>query len=133
MVRGVILGLSNMDYFLLMQHNIFFLSLQLMIPVAFFFCTVGFFFSTVIRNGHGAGMVVILLALIAWFVQGSSSDNAAAVVWSVFFNPFNIPNSTSQLAWDLFVAHNRTHLLVASVIDILWGLLYLQKRELFIK
>jgi hypothetical protein len=132
MVWGVILGLSLLDYFMLLQHNIFFLSLQLMVPVAFF-GTVGFFFSTVIRNGHGAAVVVILLALIAWFVQGIASEKAAAVVWSVFFNPFDMPDGTSQLAWDLSVARNRTYLLVASVLAVLWGLLNLQKRERFMK
>jgi hypothetical protein len=132
MVWGVILGLSILDYFLLLQHNIFFLSLQLMVPVAFF-GTVGFFFSTVIRNGHGAAVVVIILALIAWLVQGISSENGVTVVWSVFFNPFDIPDGTSQLAWDLSVTRNRTYLLVASVIAVLWGLLNLQKRERFMK
>lgn len=132
MVWGVILSLSLMDYFLLMQHNILHLSLQLMIAVTFF-GTMGFFFSTIIRNGHGAAVVVIILALIAWFVQGRTSDNGLAVVWSVFFNPFAMPDGTSQLAWDLSVARNRTYMLVASVIAILWGLLNLQKRERFMR
>jgi hypothetical protein len=132
MVWGVILSLSLMDYFLLMQHNIFYLSLQLMIPVTFF-GTMGFFFSTIIRNGHGAAVVVILLALVAWFLHGAFTQNPSAVIWSVFFNPFDMPDGTSNLVWDQSVARNRTYMLVASVIAVLWGLLNLQKRERFMR
>jgi hypothetical protein len=131
MVWGVILLLAFSDFFILLRHNIFTLSVQLMVPVTFF-GAVGFFFSTIIRNGHGAAVVVVLLALIAWFM-GIISDNLSVSVWSVFFNPFDIPSNTSSVVWDLSVTRNRTYILVISVVAILWGMLNLQKREKFMR
>ena len=131
MVWGVILVLSFLDYFILLRHNMFVLSLQLMVPVIFF-GTVGFFFSTVIRNGHGAAVVVVILALTAWFME-ILTDSISMSVWSVFFNPFDMPSNTSTVVWDLAVVRNRTYMMIVSVVAVLWGLLNLQKREKFMR
>lgn len=130
MVWGVVLGLSFLDYFILLRHNIFHLSLQLMVPVMFF-GTIGFFFSTMVRNGHGAAVVVILLGLIAWFIEGASDESI--VVWSVFFNPFDRPADTSNVVWELSITRNRTFMLIVSLVAVLWGLLNLQQREKFMR
>lgn len=131
MVWAVILLLSVMDNFVLLRHNSLALSLQLMVPVTFF-GTVGFFFSTIIRNGHGAAVVVIILAIIAWFLEILSNE-LSVMTWSVFFNPFDMPSDTSSVVWDLAVVRNRTFLLVVSSVCILWGLLNLQQREKFMR
>jgi hypothetical protein len=131
MVWCVILVLAFFDFFILLRHNILALSVQLMVPVTFF-GAVGFLFSTIIRNGHGAAVVVVLLALIAWFT-GLLSDNLSVSVWSVFFNPFDIPADTSSVVWNLSVTRNRTYILVVSVVSILWGVLNLQRREKFMR
>lgn len=131
MVWCVILLLSFLDYFILLRHNIFVLSVQLMVPVIFF-GTLGFFFSTVVRNGHGAAVVVIVLAVIAWFLE-ILSDSLSVWVWSVFFNPFDMPSDTSTVVWDLAVTRNRIYLMVVSVVALLWGLLNLQRREKFMR
>ncbi|WP_462319062.1 hypothetical protein [Marinilabilia sp.] len=132
MVWGVLLILSFLDFFILLRHNSFILSLQLMVPVTFF-GTVGFFFSTIIRNGHGAAVVVVILALIAWFMELLTNNNLSFAVWSVFFNPFDMPSDTSTVVWELSVVRNRTYMLIVSVVAVLWGLLNLQKREKFMK
>lgn len=131
MVWGVILILSLLDYFILLQHNIFQLSIQLMVPITFF-GTIGFFFSTIIRNGHGAAVVVILIALGAWFLEGVQNNESIAV-WSIFFNPFDRPADTSNVVWDLTVTRNRTYMLIVSVLAVMWGLLNLQKREKYMQ
>ncbi|PWD97626.1 hypothetical protein [Marinilabilia rubra] len=131
MVWGVLLILSFLDYFILLRHNSLRLSFQLMIPVTFF-GTVGFFFSTIIRNGHGAAVVVVILALIAWFME-LLTDNLSMAVWSVFFNPFDMPSDTSTVVWDLSVVRNRTYMMIVSAVALLWGLLNLQKREKFMR
>jgi len=131
MVWAVLLILSFLDYFILLRHNILKLSTQLMVPVTFF-GTIGFFFSTIIRNGHGTGVVVILIALGVWFLEASLSQTSS-MVWSIFFNPFDRPADMSNVVWELTVTRNRTYLLIASVIAVLWGLLNLQKREKFMK
>jgi hypothetical protein len=131
MVWGVILALSFLDYFILLRHNTFSLSLQLMVPVTFF-GTVGFFFSTVIRNGHGAAVIVIILGLIAWFLEGNTSS-VSAMVWSMFFNPFDRPSETNNIVWELAITRNRTYMVIISIIALLWGLRNLQKREKFMQ
>ncbi len=131
MVWAVILFLSFLDNFILLRHNILALSLQLMVPVTFF-GTIGFFFSTIIRNGHGAAVVVIILAIIAWFMEILSNE-LSIMTWSVFFNPFDMPSDTSTVVWDLAVVRNRTFLLVVSIVAVLWGLLNLQQRQKFMR
>jgi hypothetical protein len=131
MVWAVILLLSFLDNFILLRHNILSLSIQLMVPVTFF-GTVGFLFSTIIRNGHGAAVVVIILAIIAWFLE-ILSDELSIWTWSVFFNPFDMPSDTSTVVWDLAVVRNRTFLMVVSAVAVLWGLLNLQQREKFMR
>ncbi|WP_291855973.1 hypothetical protein [Marinilabilia sp.] len=131
MVWAVILMLSFLDNFILLRHNILALSIQLMVPVTFF-GTVGFFFSTIIRNGHGAAVVVIILAIVAWFLEILSNE-LSVMTWSVFFNPFDMPSDTSMVVWDLAVVRNRTFLLVASAVAVLWGMLNLQQREKFMR
>ncbi len=131
MVWAVILLLSFLDNFILLRHNVLALSVQLMVPVTFF-GTVGFFFSTIVRNGHGAAVVVIILAIIAWFLEILSNE-LSVMTWSVFFNPFDMPSDTSSVVWDLSVVRNRTFLLVVSAVAVLWGLLNLQKREKFMR
>ncbi|PRZ00299.1 hypothetical protein BY457_106125 [Marinilabilia salmonicolor] len=131
MVWLVIVLLAFLDYFILLRHNILLLSIQLMVPVTFF-GTVGFLFSTIIRNGHGAAVVVIILAIIAWFMEIVSGE-LSITTWSVFFNPFDMPSDTSTVVWELAVVRNRTFLLVVSAVSVLWGLLSLQRREKFMR
>lgn len=131
MVWSVIMFLSFLDNIILLRHNTFMLSLQLMVPVTFF-GTVGFLFSTIIRNGHGAAVVVIILAIIAWFLEIISGE-LSLTTWSVFFNPFDMPSDTSSVVWELAVVRNRTFLLVVSAVSVLWGLLNLQQREKFMR
>ncbi|RCW38415.1 hypothetical protein [Marinilabilia salmonicolor] len=131
MVWLVIVLLAFLDYFILLRHNILLLSIQLMVPVTFF-GTVGFLFSTIIRNGHGAAVVVIILAIIAWFMEIVSGE-LSITTWSVFFNPFDMPSDTSTVVWELAVVRNRTFLLVVSAVSVLWGLLNLQRREKFMR
>jgi hypothetical protein len=130
MVWVVLVGLAFLDYFILLRHNFLLLSIQLMVPVVFF-GSVGFVFSTIIRSGHGAAVVVILLALISWFMEGAA-DSITVSVWSVFFNPFEMPADTSSVVWEQAIIRNRTFQLVTSAVAILWGLLNLQQREKFI-
>lgn len=132
MVWAVVLGLAFLDYFLLLRHNFFYLSLQLMVPVTFF-GTLGFFFSTIIRNGHGAAVLVIVLAILSWFVHSAFSQNPSVAVWSAFFNPFDAPDAGNKLVWEQSITRNRTFMLLISVLSLLWGILNLQKRERFMR
>jgi len=104
------------------------MTFRLMVPVLFI-VMLGFFFSTVIKNGNGTAVVVVIIGLIAWILL-EILDNSP---WNLFLNPFDIPNNMSETVWaNIVIKHIRTWVII-SVIAGLWGLLNLQQREKFIK
>ncbi|MBK3517814.1 hypothetical protein [Carboxylicivirga marina] len=128
MVFWFIFLMTNLSSFLLINIPVWEMTLRLMVPVLLF-GMLGFFFSTVVKNGNGTAVVVVIIGLLVWlfteFMEGSP--------WNVFLNPFDLPSGMSEIVWDSVVLkHMRTWLIVASVAS-LWGLLNLQNREKFIK
>lgn len=120
--------LATMSNYLLVNVPIQAYALRLMVPIAFF-GMLGFAFSTVVRNGNGTVVVVALLGLLFWVLSGFFGESK----WNVFLNPFAQPTSMSELVWASVVSQNRSILLAASVVLLLWGLLNLQRREKFMK
>ena len=104
------------------------MTLRLMVPVGFI-GMMGFFFSTVVKNGNGTAVVVVIIGLLAWILIEILGNSA----WNLFLNPFDLPNDMSEVVWANIVSkHIRTWLII-SVVAGLWGLLNLQQREKFIK
>lgn len=103
------------------------LTLQALIP-AFFIGTLCFMLSTLIKNGNGTAVVIVILGLI-FFILGSALRVSK---WNVFLNPFDVPlDKNPQLFYSL-VLDNRIILLLASVVFLLTGLYKTQNREKFI-
>lgn len=100
---------------------------QLMFPI-FFLGSVAFMFSTLIRNGYGTAVVLVLISMVFWILSDSLVENK----WNLFLNPFHIPEDVSDLVWQDIVLKNRIYLLVGTTLSILYGLFNLQKREKFI-
>ena len=103
------------------------MSLQLMAPVLFI-GGLGFMLSTLIRNGNGTAVVLIVIGLAFWLSQGQIGDTE----WNLFLNPYNVPGNVNETVWAETTLHNRIYLVVGTLIVILWGLLNLQKRERFV-
>lgn len=103
------------------------MSLQLMTPVLFI-GGLGFMLSTLIRNGNGTAVVLILIGLGFWLSQGQIGNTE----WNLFLNPYDVPNDVNQTVWAQTTLHNRIYLVAGTFIVILWGLLNLQKRERFV-
>nr|WP_321410094.1 hypothetical protein [uncultured Carboxylicivirga sp.] len=104
------------------------MTLRLMIPVLFI-GMMGFFFSTIVKNGNGTAVVVVIIGLIAWFTMAFLGNSA----WNLFLNPFELPNDMSEAVWaNIVIKHIRTWSIISLVAG-LWGLLNLQNREKFIK
>ncbi len=103
------------------------MSLQLMAPVLFM-GGLGFMLSTLIRNGNGTAVVLILIGLGFWLSQGQIGNTE----WNLFLNPYNVPSDVNQTVWAETTLHNRIYLVAGTIIVILWGLLNLQKRERFV-
>jgi hypothetical protein len=99
----------------------------LFFPLGFIACLT-FLFSTLIKNGNGTAVIIVIIGLFFWLL----SEPLKASKWSLFFNPFHAPNGVNQTVWDNTISQNRLILLIGIVISILWGLLNLQKREKFV-
>lgn len=57
-----------------------------MVP-ALFIGTLSFMLSTVIKNGNGTSVVIIIIGLILNLVDGQLGNSQ----WNIFINPFNVP------------------------------------------
>lgn len=103
------------------------LALQVMAP-AFFIGTLCFMLSTIIRNGNGTAVMIIIIGLIL-FVMNSALDVSK---WNLFLNPFEIPLNKNPELFYSTVFNNRIIILVCSCIFLLAGLYKTQNREKFI-
>ncbi|MCU4157527.1 hypothetical protein J1N10_16230 [Carboxylicivirga sp. A043] len=128
MVFWFIFLMANLSSVLLINVPVWEITLRLMIPVSLF-GMLGFFFSTVVKNGNGTAVIVVIIGLIVWLF----SEFLATSPWNIFLNPFELPSGMSETVWaNVVLKHMRTWLIVALVAG-LWGLLNLQHREKFIK
>ncbi|MDZ7270641.1 MAG: hypothetical protein ONB17_03405 [candidate division KSB1 bacterium] len=100
---------------------------QLMHPV-FFLGALAFMVSTLVRNGNGTAVVMVVVGLAFWIAGGMLRTSR----WNLFLNPFQTPSNLNEAIWASVVANNRLYMLIGMTAAILFGLLNLQKREKFI-
>lgn len=112
---------------LLYRINILEMSYQLMYPIVFM-GSMAFMFSTLIKNGNGTAVVMVLIGVALLLLAEALSRTQ----WNVFLNPFEIPNNMNQVIWQGIISKNRIFLGVGMLIFILYGLFNLQKREKFV-
>lgn len=120
--------LTSVSGFLLVSVPVIEMATRLLVPITFFGMA-GFAFSTIIRNGSGTVVILIIFGLIFWIMSGVLKTSR----FNVFLNPFSQPDSMSELVWTTVIRHNQNIYLTASVVLLLWGILNLQKREKFMK
>jgi len=99
---------------------------QVMFPVVFL-GMMAFMLSTVIRNGNGTAVLMIIFGLIFLIM----SDNLNKSQWNIFLNPYELPWDVNETTWALIAFKNRIILSIGSVIFLLIALYNLQKREKF--
>jgi hypothetical protein len=85
-------------------------------------------FSTIIGNGSGTAVVMIILGLGVWIGQSFIGGSQ----WNVFLNPFVIPQNVNEIVWAEITTNNRVYLVIGTAMCVLMGLLNLQKREKFV-
>ena len=107
---------------------VFEMSLQLMFPVFFLGC-LAFLVSTMIKNGNGTAVVMIIIGVLLLMF----SDALGSTQWNVFHNPYSIPDKMNEMIWAQISRKNRLFLSISSVIFFLGGLTNLQGREKFLK
>lgn len=108
----------------------FAMAAQLMFPVVFY-GSLSFMFSTIVRNGNGTAVLMIILLFLT-FVLTNNIDALYRSYWNIFLNPFSPPRGMIPALWEGVVLKNRILLPVASLLWMTVGLRNLQKREKFL-
>jgi len=123
----IILLFAGVAWILLYKINILEMAYQLMYPIVFM-GSMAFMFSTVVKNGNGTAVVMVLIGVALIIL----ADALERTQWNVFLNPFDIPSSMNQVIWQGIISKNRIFLSVGMLVFILYGLFNLQKREKFV-
>jgi hypothetical protein len=117
-------------YFALIPYPVFDMSFKLMFPILFLGC-LSFLVSTIVKNGNGTAVVMIILGVGLLIVTNSTSLDRTQ--WNIFHNPYDIPNRMNEMVWSQISQKNRIFLSISSIVFLLGGLTNLQKREKFLK
>ena len=91
----MMIGLTVMSYFLLAPVSIFELTLNVMFPI-YFLGSMAFLFSTVIKNGNGTAVVMVIIGVGLLILSGILDRT----MWNIFLNPYNIPNRLNEMVWQ---------------------------------
>ena len=103
------------------------LALQSMVP-ALFIGLLCFMLSTLIRNGNGTAVMIIIIGLLLF----ASSKILDVSKWNVFLNPLDVPLDKNPQIFYNTLFDNRLIILLSSFIFLLVGLYKTQNREKFI-
>lgn len=103
------------------------MTLQCMVP-CFFIGMLCFMLSTMIRNGNGTAVMIIIIGLILFVLNQALRINK----WNVFLNPYDIPLDKNPDIFYGILFENRIIILVASFVFLLIGLYKTQSREKYI-
>ncbi|MFV0377689.1 MAG: hypothetical protein ACK5JD_10365 [Mangrovibacterium sp.] len=127
LVSIILFGFAGLSYIFLTPVSLFKMTYQLMYPVFFLGC-MAFMFSTIVKNGNGTAVVMVILGVLAFVI----SKNLERTMWNVFLNPFSVPRNMNEIVWASIALKNRIFLVTGALVFLLYGLFNLQKREKFI-
>ncbi|MCU0362423.1 MAG: hypothetical protein MUE32_03620 [Bacteroidales bacterium] len=111
---------------LIVKFRVLDATVQVMMPVLFL-GIMAFMLSTVIRNGNGTAVVMIIFGLIFLIL----SDFLRKSQWNIFLNPYEVPWDVNETTWAIITVKNRIILVAGSIVFLLAALFNLQKREKF--
>ena len=123
----LLLILSALSSISIIRIHIFDMVVQLMFPI-FLIGSLGFMFSTIVKNGNGAAVTLVIILIILFII----ADPLSETKWNIFLNPFDIPENVNETIWRMTSFYNRVIIIIIAVIANLYGLFNLQKREKFI-
>jgi hypothetical protein len=115
-------------HYALVSIPVFKMVLQLMV-LAVFTYALGFFVSTLVKNGNATAVIVVIIGLVFMLL----SDEIDYSKWNVLLNPFQTPSRINDIVWQETIRQNRMILGIASIVFVLLGLLNLQNREKFLR
>ncbi len=127
LVFALLIGFTGIAYIFLTPINMFEMLWQVMFPVLFL-GSMAFMISTIVKNGNGTAVVMVILGVLALIL----SESMERTQWNIFLNPFQVPYNMNEMIWEGIALKNRLSLVVGTLLFILYGLFNLQKREKFI-
>jgi len=122
----IMLVFTLLSSVLIVKFRILSMTAQVMIPVLFL-GMMAFMLSTVVRNGNGTAVIMIIFGLFFMIL----SDFLRKSQWNVFLNPYDLPYDVNEASWAIITLKNRIILITGSIIFLLTALLNLQNREKF--
>ena len=122
----VMVVFTFLSSYLIVKFRVINMALQVMMPVIFL-GILAFMFSTLIRNGNGTAVVMIVIGVLFLVLN----DALRKSQWNVFLNPYNMPRDVNETAWNIITLKNRIILGVGTIVFLLAALYNLQKREKF--
>jgi hypothetical protein len=111
---------------LIVKFQVVKMTTQVMVPLLFL-GMMAFMLSTVIRNGNGTAVIMIVFGIFFMILQ----DPLRKSQWNVFLNPMDPAYDVSETTWAIIAMKNRIILITGTIIFLLAGLFNLQKREKF--
>jgi hypothetical protein len=122
----IMLIFTSLSSIFIVKFRVAYMTLQVMLPVIFL-GVMAFMLSTVIRNGNGTAVVMIVFGILFLIL----SDALSRSQWNVFLNPFNMPRDVNETTWAIITLKNRIVLITGTILFLLAALYNLQKREKF--
>jgi hypothetical protein len=122
----IMLVFTYLSSVLIVKFRFVDMTIQVMFPVLFL-GIMAFMLSTLIRNGNGTAVIMIIFGLIFMIL----SEPLRRSMWNVFLNPYEPAWDVNETTWAIIAFKNRIILSVGSVVFLLAALYNLQKREKF--
>jgi hypothetical protein len=122
----IMLVFTSLSSYLIVKMRVLKMTANVMLPVIFL-GMMAFMLSTVIRNGNGTAVVMIIFGIFFMIL----SDALRRSQWNVFLNPYDPPYNVNETTWAIITMKNRIILITGIILFLLAGLLNLQKREKF--
>ncbi len=123
-ILGVLGTIANLTLY---RFNIPPMVGQVLFPITFL-SSLAFMLSTLIRNGNGTAIVLVIISFV-FFVFSEPLEHSA---YNIFLNPFSEPRGMSEFIWLTVIYKNRSYLMILSLLCLLYGMFNLQFREKFV-
>jgi hypothetical protein len=123
----IMLVFTFLSSVLIVRFSILRVTFQVMVPVLFM-GMLAFMLSTIVKNGNGTAVIMIIIGLIFMMFIDSSLGKSQ---WNIFLNPFKVPYGMNETTWAMITFKNRIILITGSIVFLLGALLNLQNREKF--
>ena len=124
---AVVLSMAYLTNWIVVEVQPVEIAAQALVP-AFFIGMCAFMFSTILRNGNGTAVVLIIVGILLFFL-----DMVLGVsYWNVLMNPYDIPLEQNPIIFYDTLFYNRIAVMTASIVLLIVGLNSMRKREKFI-